>query len=64
MGRVASCGDDAAMELFFSLLQENIPDRRSWAIQEELRITIVTWINRRRGTFHVDHNHKRIGALH
>ena len=29
MGRVASCGDNAAMESFFSLLQKNVLDRRS-----------------------------------
>lgn len=42
MGRVASCGDNAAMESFFSLLQKNVLNRRSWATQEELRIAIVT----------------------
>ncbi len=29
MGRVASCGDNAAMESFFSLPQKNVLDRRS-----------------------------------
>ncbi len=29
MGRVASCGDNAAMESFFALLQKNVLDRRS-----------------------------------
>lgn len=28
MGQVASAGDDAAMESFFSLLQKNVLDRR------------------------------------
>jgi len=43
------CGaasDDAAMESFFSLLQKNVLDRRVWATREELRIVIVTWIER------------------
>ena len=30
MGRVASCGDNAAMESFFALLQKNVLNRRSW----------------------------------
>ncbi|WP_405558340.1 hypothetical protein [Streptomyces canus] len=37
------------MESFFSLLQKNVLDRRSWATREELRIAIVTWIER---TYH------------
>lgn len=49
MGRVASCGDNAAMESFFSLLQKNVLNRHSWATREELRIAIVTWIER---TYH------------
>ena len=46
MGRVASCGDNAAMESFFSLLQKNVLDRRSWATRDHLRTAIVTWIER------------------
>jgi putative transposase len=34
------------MEPFFSLLQKHVLDRRSWATPEELRIAIVTWIER------------------
>ncbi len=30
MGRVGAAGDNAAMESFFSLLQKNVLDRRSW----------------------------------
>ena len=52
MGRVASAGDNAAMESFFSLLQKNVLDQRRWATRAELRYAIVTWIehtyNRRR----------------
>jgi putative transposase len=46
MGRVGAAGDNAAMESFFSLLQKNILDRRRWDTREELRIAIVTWIER------------------
>lgn len=46
MGRVGAAGDNAAMESFFSLLQKNVLDRRAWSTREELRIAIVTWIER------------------
>lgn len=52
MGRVAAAGDNAAMESFFSLLQNNVLDRRRWRTRSELRYEIVYWIehtyNRRR----------------
>jgi putative transposase len=51
-GRVASAGDNAAMESFHALLQKNVLDRRRWHSRAELRHAIVTWIehtyNRRR----------------
>jgi putative transposase len=46
MGRVGAAGDNAAMESFFSLLQKNVLDRRSWTSRQQLRIEIVTWIER------------------
>jgi transposase InsO family protein len=46
IGRVGAAGDNAAMESFFSLLQKNVLDRRTWATRQELRIAIVTWIER------------------
>ncbi len=46
MGRVGPAGDNAAMESFFSLLQKKVLDRRRWGTREELRIAIVTWIER------------------
>ncbi len=33
MGRVGAAGDNAAMESFFGLLQNNVLDRRTWARQ-------------------------------
>jgi hypothetical protein len=52
MGRVASAGDNAAMESFWALLQKNVLDRRRWRTREELHYAIVFWIehtyNRRR----------------
>lgn len=44
MGRVGAAGDNAAMESFFGLLQNNILNRRSWTTRQQLRIAIVTWI--------------------
>lgn len=48
------------MESFFSLLQKNVPDRRSWAIRAELRIAIVTWIER---TYHRRRRQDQLGRL-
>ena len=52
MGRVASAGDNAAMESFFALLQKNVFNRRRWRTRAELRHASVYWIehtyNRRR----------------
>lgn len=52
MGRVASAGDNAAMESFHSLLQKNVLNRRRWRTRDELRYAVITWIehtyNRRR----------------
>jgi len=53
MGRVASAGDNAAMESFNSLLQKNVFDRRHWRSRDELHNAVVHWVehtynNRRR----------------
>lgn len=52
MGRVASAGDNAAMESFNSLLQKNVLNRKTWETRDELHNEIVHWIehtyNRRR----------------
>ena len=45
MGQVGSAGDNAAMESFFALVQ-NVLNRRRWATRDDLRIAIVTWIER------------------
>lgn len=60
MGRVGAAGDNAAMESFFALLQKNVLNRRSWATREELRIAIVTWIER---TYHRRRRQARLGRL-
>ncbi|MFF4743787.1 IS3 family transposase [Streptomyces sp. NPDC001268] len=60
MGRVGAAGDNAAMESFFALLQKNVLDRRVWATRQELRIAIVTWIER---TYHRRRRQRRLGRL-
>lgn len=60
MGQVASAGDNAAMESFFSLLQNNVLDRRRWSSRHELRLAIITWIER---TYHRRRRQARLGRL-
>ena len=60
MGRVGACGDNAAMESFFALLQKNVLDRRSWSTREELRLAIVSWIQ---GKYHRKRCQRRLGKL-
>jgi transposase InsO family protein len=60
MGRVGAAGDNAAMESFFSLLQKNVLDRRTWRTREELRIAIVRWIER---TYHRRRRQDALGRL-
>ena len=60
MGRVGAAGDNAAMESFFSLLQKNVLNRRSWKTREDLRIAIVRWIER---TYHRRRRQAALGRL-
>lgn len=60
MGRVGACGDNAAMESFFALLQKNVLDRQSWQTRDQLRLAIVHWIER---TYHRRRRQRRLGKL-
>lgn len=60
MGRVGAAGDNAAMESFFALLQKNVLNTRRWRTREELRVAIVTWIER---TYHRRRRQDRLGRL-
>lgn len=60
MGRVGAAGDNAAMESFFSLLQKNVLNRRKWATRDELRMAIVSWIER---TYHRRRRQAGLGRL-
>ena len=60
MGQVGSAGDNAAMESFFSLLQKNVLNRQTWDTRDQLRIAIVTWIER---TYHRRRRQTALGRL-
>ncbi|WP_256382351.1 DDE-type integrase/transposase/recombinase [Glutamicibacter sp. BW78] len=60
MGRVGAAGDNAAMESFLALLWKNVLDRGRWATRDQLRIAIVTWIER---TYHRRRRQVRLGRL-
>lgn len=60
MGRVGAAGDNAAMESFFALLQKNVLNRRRWTTREELRLAIITWIEK---TYHRRRRQARLGRM-
>lgn len=60
MGRVGACGDNAAMESFFALLQRNVLDRKRWSTRAELPLAIVTWVER---TYHRRRRQRALGKL-
>lgn len=60
MGRVGAAGDNAAMESFFSLLQKNVLNKRSWADRHQLRLAVVFWIER---TYHRRRRQAALGKL-
>lgn len=60
MGRIGACGDNAAMESFFSLLQKNVLDRWSRSTRKELRLAIVSWIE---GKYHRKRRQRRLSKL-
>jgi transposase InsO family protein len=60
MGRVASAADNAAIESFHSLLQNNVLNSRRWETREDLRLAIVTWIEKR---YHRQRRKRRLGRM-
>ncbi len=60
MGKVGTAADNAAMESFFALLQKNVLDRRTRTTRDELRIEIITWIER---TYHRRRRQTALGRL-
>jgi len=53
-------GDNAAMESFFALLQNNVLNRQHWATRQDLRLAIITWIER---TYHRRRRQTRLARL-
>lgn len=60
MGRVASAGDNAAMESWHALLQKNVLYRRRWATREQLQDAIVLWVER---TYNRRRRQRALGKL-
>ncbi len=58
MGRVGACGDNAAMESFFALVQVNVLDARRWSTRAELRQAITVWIEAK---YHRRRRQRRLG---
>jgi transposase InsO family protein len=48
------------MESFFALPQKNVLDRRRWETRDQLRLAIITWIER---TYHRRRRQRRLGKL-
>ena len=60
MGRVASAGDNAAMESFWALLQRNVLNGQQWQTRDELHYAIVHWIEH---TYNRRRRQRRLGKL-
>ena len=60
MGRVGSAYDNAMMESFFSTLQRELLDRRSWATRKELAAAIFEWVE---AWYNPHRRHSSIGNL-
>jgi len=60
MGRVGSAYDNAMMESFFSTLQRELLDRRSWTTRKELASAIFEWIE---AWYNPRRRHTSIGNL-
>jgi putative transposase len=48
------------MESFFALLQNNVLDRHRWQTRDQLRLAIITWIER---TYHRRRRQRRLGRF-
>ena len=60
MGNIGAAADNAAMESFFSPLQKNGLSTGRWDTSNDLRIGIVTWIER---AYHPRRRQKALGRL-
>ncbi len=57
---MGACGDNAAMESFFALLQKDVLDRQRWSTRDELGLAIVVWIET---SYHRKRRRRRLGKL-
>ena len=48
------------MESFFALLQKNVLNRHAWPTREELRLAMITWIEK---SYHRRRRQRRLGKL-
>jgi putative transposase len=60
MERVTSAAENAAFELCHSLLQKNVLNTRRWETREELRLAIITWIDKK---YHRQRRKRRLGKM-
>ena len=60
MGRVGACGDNAAMESFFALVQKNVLNTRRWETREDLRLALVRWIE---ASYHRRRRQRSLGRM-
>lgn len=58
MGRVASSVDNTMIESFWSTMQRELLDRRSWSNQAELASAIFEWIE---GFYNPHRRHSGLG---
>lgn len=58
MGRVASSQDNAAMESFWSTMQRELLDQRTWRSRTELSSAIFEWIE---GWYNPRRRHSSLG---
>jgi transposase InsO family protein len=58
MGRVGAAYDNAMMESFFSTLQRELLNRRSWKTRQELQSAIFAWIE---AWYNPRRRHSKIG---
>lgn len=60
MRRVGLAGDNAAIALFFTLLQKNVLNKKRWETRDELRLEIIHWVE---GTYHRRRREAALGDL-
>jgi putative transposase len=60
MGRVASSVDNGLMESFWSTMQRELLDRRSWSTRAELETAMFEWIE---AFYNPRRRHSGIGYL-